>query len=47
MPQEMKENIKALGNDFANKASRQKLHALINSYLYKNKTASDTSRLSV
>lgn len=34
MPQEMKEHIKRLGNDFANKKSRDELFVLINSFLH-------------
>lgn len=34
---EMKERIRILGNDFANKESRDELYRLINSYLHERK----------
>lgn len=36
IPQEIKAQITQLGNDFANKKSRDEMHALINSVLHKN-----------
>jgi len=38
IPQEIKKYMKHLGDDFANKKSREELYRLINNFLHKNKT---------
>ena len=34
VPKEIKERMKRLGNDFANRESREELYRLINNYLH-------------
>ena len=42
IPPEIKKHMRHLGDDFANKKSREELYKLINDFLHKNKVESES-----